>query len=152
MKAIGVKMVDLQPMTANEAIEKGYKTNNYTDEEKGYEVTYTDGYKSWSPKAVADKTYFKLADEHGETIKQEDIERFIAKESVSVTTAGSKNTVVTLTTITGFEANGISSCVKPENYDVSIGKKFARSHAIDQIWAGLGFVLQWAKYGLTFGK
>ena len=138
MKAIGIKMVDLQPMTANEAIEKGY------------EVTYPDGYKSWSPKAVADKAYFKLADEHGETIKQEDIERFIAKESV--TTAGSKNTVVTLATITGFEANGISSCVKPENYDANIGKKFARPHAVDQIWAGLGFVLQWAKYGLTFNK
>jgi len=150
MKAIGIKMVDLQPMTANEAIEKGYKTNNYTGEEKGYEVTYPDGYKSWSPKAVADKAYFKLADEHGETIKQEDIERFIAKESV--TTAGSKNTVVTFTTITGFEANGISSCVKPENYDVNIGKKFARLRAIDQILTGLGFVLQWAKYGLTFDK
>lgn len=83
-------------------------------------------------------------------LKQEDIERFIAKESV--TTAGSKNTVVTLATITGFEANGISSCVKPENYDANIGKKFARPHAVDQIWAGLGFVLQWAKYGLTFNK
>lgn len=150
MKAIGIKMVDLQPMTANKAIEKGYKTNNYTGEEKGYEVTYTDGYKSWSPKAVADKAYFKLADEHDETIKQEDIERFIAKESV--TTAGSKNMVVTLATITGFEANGISSCVKPENYDANIGKKFARPQAVDQIWAGLGFVLQWAKYGLTFNK
>lgn len=74
MKAIGIKMVDLQPMTANEAIEKGYK------------------------------------------------------------------------------ANGISSCVKPENYDANIGKKFARPHAADQIWAGLGFVLQWAKYGLIFNK
>lgn len=138
MKAIGIKMVDLQSMTANEAIEKGY------------EVTYPDGYKSWSPKAVADKAYFKLADEHGETIKQEDIERFIAKESV--TTVGSKNMVVTLTTITGFEANCISSCVKPENYDANIGKKFARPRAVDQIWAGLGFVLQWAKYGLTFNE
>ena len=65
MKAIGIKMVDLQLMTANEAIEKGYKTNNY---------------------------------------------------------------------------------------DVNIGKKFARPHAIDQIWAGLGFVLQWAKYGLALDK
>ena len=41
---------------------------------------------------------------------------------------------------------------KPENYDANIGKKFARPHAVDQIWAGLGFVLQWAKYGLTFNK
>lgn len=49
-------------------------------------------------------------------------------------------------------ANGISSCVKPENYDVNIGKKFARLRAIDQILTGLGFVLQWAKYGLTFDK
>lgn len=81
MKAIGIKMVDLQPMTANEAIEKGYKTNNYTGEEKGYEVTYPDGYKSWSPKAVADKAYFKLADEHGETIKQEALKGLLLKRA-----------------------------------------------------------------------
>lgn len=41
-----------------------------------------------------------------------------------------------------------SSCVKPENYDINIGKKYAIEKAKDQIWSGLGFVLQWAINGL----
>lgn len=44
MKAIGIKMVDLVPMTAQEAIEKGYI--NVLSDALGYEVTYQDGYKS----------------------------------------------------------------------------------------------------------
>lgn len=48
----------------------------------------------------------------------------------------------------GFEATVSSSCVKPENYDINIGKKYAIEKAKDQIWSGLGFVLQWAINGL----
>lgn len=54
MKAIGIKMVELQPMTAREANDKGRRIGNHSFEEEGYEVTYPDGYKSWSPKDVAD--------------------------------------------------------------------------------------------------
>lgn len=50
MKAIGIKMVELQPMTAREANDKGHRIGNHSFEEKGYEVTYPDGYKSWTPK------------------------------------------------------------------------------------------------------
>lgn len=53
-----------------------------------------------------------------------------------------------LTCLTGFEATVSSSCVKPENYDINIGKKYAIEKAKDQIWSGLGFVLQWAINGL----
>lgn len=35
-----------------------------------------------------------------------------------------------------------------ENYDINIGKKYAIEKAKDQIWSGLGFVLQWAINGL----
>ena len=56
---IGTKEVKAQPMTAEEAIEKGYKVNNHTGD--GYEVEYQDGYKSWSPKEVFEEAY-KLAD------------------------------------------------------------------------------------------
>lgn len=38
--------------------------------------------------------------------------------------------------------------VEPENYDINIGKKYAIEKAKDQIWSGLGFVLQWAINGL----
>lgn len=62
--------------------------------------------------------------------------------SESCTTAGKKTTIGVLTCLTGFEATVSSSCVKPENYDINIGKKYAIEKAKDQIWSGLGFVLQ----------
>lgn len=41
MKAIGIKMVDLQPMTAKEAFDKGYGMKpNQDPNSDGYEVTY----------------------------------------------------------------------------------------------------------------
>lgn len=41
-----------------------------------------------------------------------------------------------------------AACVKPENFDLNVGSNYARIKAEDKIWKGLGFVLQWAKYGL----
>lgn len=76
----------------------------------------------------------------------EDIDNFIKSESC--TTVGKKTTIGVLTCLTGFEATVSSSCVKPENYDINIGKKYAIEKAKDQIWSGLGFVLQWAINGL----
>lgn len=42
----------------------------------------------------------------------------------------------------------MTACVKPENFDLNVGSNYARIKAEDKIWEGLGFVLQWAKYGL----
>lgn len=146
MKAIGVKMVDLVPMTAREANDKGHRIGEHSFETEGYEVTYPDGYKSWSPKEVADAAYFPIDDENGQMIKPTDIERFIATEDAEK--LGTKTTIVSIRTLTGFESHGLSSCVDPSRYDINIGKKFAKEKAVDAIWAGLGFVLQWAKFGL----
>ena len=41
-----------------------------------------------------------------------------------------------------------AACVKPENFDLNVGSNYAQIKAEDKIWEGLGFVLQWAKYGL----
>lgn len=146
MKAIGVKMVDLVPMTAREANNKGHRIGEHSFETEGYEVTYGDGYKSWRPKEVVDASYFPIKDENGQMIKLEDVENFIEIENVSK--LGTKTTVVSIRILTGFESHGLSSCVDPSFYDMNIGKKFAKEKAIDAIWAGLGFVLQWAKFGL----
>lgn len=146
MKAIGVKMVDLQPMTAREANDKGHRIGEHSFETDGYEVTYPDGYKSWCPKEVADAAYFSIDDENGQMIKPTDIERFIAAEDVEK--LGTKSTIVTIRTITSFESHGISSCVDPSRYDINIGKTFAKENAVDAIWSGLDFVFQWAKFGL----
>lgn len=61
---------------------------------------------------------------------------------------GTKTTNTTLTCLTGFEVHGQADCVKPENFDLNVGSNYARIKAEDKIWEGLGFVLQWAKYGL----
>ena len=151
MKAIGVKMVDLQPMDAYTALDKGYKIGNGYDKDcenmKGYEVTYPDGYKSWCPEHIADKAYFKLSGGNdGSKILMQNVEDFIKSEGN--TKVGTKTTNVTITTITDFEINGQASCVDANQFDIDLGAKAARPRAIDQLWAHLGFVLQWAKNGI----
>lgn len=59
-KFIGVKMIEAVPMTAREANDKGYRIGNHFFEEDGYEVTYPNGYKSWSPAKEFEKAYYKL--------------------------------------------------------------------------------------------
>lgn len=143
-KFIGVKMIEAVPMTAREANDKGHRIGNHSFEEDGYEVTYLDGYKSWCPKNVFEHTYFEIKDD--DKLSPEDIDNFIKSESC--TTVGKKTTIGVLTCLTGFEATVSASCIKPENYDINIGKKYTIEKAKDQIWTGLRFVLQWANYGL----
>lgn len=38
--------------------------------------------------------------------------------------------------------------VEDTEYYLNVGSNYARIKAEDKIWEGLGFVLQWAKYGL----
>lgn len=109
-------------------------------------ITTPDGYKSWSPAKEFEKAYYKLEDPAGDILKENDIKRFIKGiENVKV---GTKTTNTTLTCLTGFEVHGQAACVKPENFDLNVGSNYARIKAEDKIWEGLGFVLQWAKYGL----
>lgn len=148
MKAIGIKMVELQPMTAREANDKGHRIGNHSFEEEGYEVTYPDGYKSWTPKDVADAAYYKLSkDNDGTKVLKEDVENFIT--DVEVMTVGEKTTVVNAHTLTGFDTVRHSSCVDPKNYSEELGKQYAMEEVVNSLWSHLGFVLQWAKYGLN---
>ena len=152
-KFIGVKMIEAVPMTAIEADKKGYKVgkevNNGVEHfpnPQGYEITYEDGYKSWSPAEVFECSYYPIQDSNGEMLYRNDVEGFIDKvESIKI---GAKTTNTTVTCLTGYEVHGQSACVKPENYDMAIGETYAKPKAIDAIWAHLGFVLQWARNGL----
>ncbi len=58
---IGVKQVSALPMTAREAVDRGYRVGQngsvIPPTTQGYEVIYEDGYKSWSPKDVFDNAY-----------------------------------------------------------------------------------------------
>lgn len=148
MKAIGIKMVELQPMRASMALSTGYKIGNAHPDDMGYEVTYPDGYKSWTPKDVADNAYFLLSENNnGTKILKEDVEKFIT--DVEVMTVGEKTTVVNAHTLTGFDTVRHSSCVDPKNYSEELGKQYAMEEVVNSLWSHLGFVLQWAKYGLN---
>lgn len=148
MKAIGIKMVELQLMRAALAVDYGYKIGNAHPDDMGYEVTYPDGYKSWSPKDVADAAYYPLSENNdGTKILKEDVENFIT--DVDVTTIGEKITIVNAHTRSGFDTVRHSSCVDPKNYSEELGKQYAMEEVINSLWSHLGFVLQWAKYGLN---
>lgn len=58
MKCIGVKIVEVVEMNAVDASIMRYNTNAHIGD--GYEVTYEDGYKSWTPKNVFDKAYRQI--------------------------------------------------------------------------------------------
>lgn len=147
MKAIGIKMIELNPMLAGAAQYKGYKTNGHEGNDEGYEVIYPDGYKSWCPKEVADKAYFKLNENNdGSKIDEVDVDNFLKSHVTS--TLGPKTTVVLATTITGFDMVNASACVDPKNYSQELGEKYAIETIKSNLWSYLGFVLQWAKNGI----
>lgn len=147
-KFIGIKLIDAVAMTAGQAREKGYRVNqNCLDTEGGYEVTYEGGYKSWSPADVFEKYYYMITDDNASKINKQDVENFI--ETVDVTTIGKKTTVVNAHLLSGFDTVRHSSCISPENYSEELGKEYAMEEVINDTWGHLGFVLQWAKYGLV---
>lgn len=65
-KYIGTKQIEAEPMTMGEAYEKGLLQagrvpNESEKSNAGYHVKYQDGYESWSPADVFEKSY-KVAD------------------------------------------------------------------------------------------
>lgn len=64
-------------------------------------------------------------------------------------TVGEKTTIVNAHTRSGFDTVRHSSCVDPKNYSKELGKQYAMEEVINSLWGHLGFVLQWAKYGIN---
>jgi hypothetical protein len=42
----------------------------------------------------------------------------------------------------GFTVTGESACVSPESFDAEIGRKIARTNAVNKIWPLMGYVLK----------
>ena len=116
------------------------------DGKAGYAVKYEDGYISWSPADVFERSYFRLDTHEGNSLVENDITRFI--DSVESTTMGEKTTVAKATLINGYEMVEGSSCVDPKNYNEELGTRIALGKMRDQVWGLLGFVLQWAHKGI----
>lgn len=152
---IGVKMVQAKPMSHYQFLSEIKKVNNtaamnelYGPNQEGYLVVYPDGYKSWSPKDVFEKAYFQL--DRDNVITKDDCERFIVKDNF--TTISPKSALVTYTTKTGFELNEISACVDPARFSEEDCNGVTKESAVDKLWSYLGFVLQWARSGITDAK
>jgi hypothetical protein len=63
-KYLGVKLISAFPMNSTDAINRGFKVNvdsaTIYNKVDGYQVTYEDGYESWSPKDVFEKAYRRI--------------------------------------------------------------------------------------------
>lgn len=53
---------------------------------------------------------------------------------------GTTVTVCLLTLENGYHAIGQSACVDPKEFDVALGRKYAREDAINKIWALEGYL------------
>jgi hypothetical protein len=127
---IGIKLIEAYPCQK--------------DQVDGYNVKYPGGYESWSPKEQFEMAYMKLSVKN--SITPLDLESITAQ--VSVKQVDSKTSLVNFKLKTGFELYATSSCVDPINYSEELGKKYGSEEINKKIWFALGFVLQWAKYGL----
>lgn len=145
---IGVKMIKARKawrVNGNNIIyDLNHKINDNDFVDEGYEVEYSDGYKSFSPKDVFEKAYYMILSPN--KIQEGDVLNFI-KEGYSLR-LGKKTTVVCDTTLTGFDTVGIAACVDPQTYNHDMGCGVARRDIKAKIWEHLGFVLQWAINGL----
>jgi len=147
---IGTKQITAKEMTLG-----GYNAYRQwtipADEDptkKGYLVTYSDGYQSWSPKEIFESAYLPMGEDNdGSTVTKEMVEGFIAE--ARTVKSGLKTTVVTLILRNGFEITETSSCVDPKNYDHELGREIATSRATDKVWILFGFLLQSARNGIT---
>ena len=74
-------------------------------------------------------------------VTPEKIDAAIAAEAFHVF-PGSQLTVCCLTLQNGFTVTGESACASPANFNAELGRKIARGHARDKIWALEGYLLK----------
>lgn len=74
-------------------------------------------------------------------ISPEKIDAVILDEDYHVF-SGTTLTVCCLKLRNGFTVTGESAAASPENFDIDLGRKIARSNARDKIWALEGYALR----------
>lgn len=120
-------------------------------DEPGYRVSFADGwgeYSYWLPQDQFEAHHFPIQNE--DKLCLDDICHMMAHTNIEATTVGDKTTLVQATLPTGFIFTEVSSCVDPKNYDIIIGKEVCMDRITSKLWHHLGFVLQWARSGLTW--
>ncbi len=106
------------PATGDDAIEQEIKSKGLT-----------------APRVTPDAIEANIASEH----------YFTAADGAG---AGPEHVALNLLTFcvlvlkNGFTVTGESACASPENYNAELGRKIARTKAIDKVWPLLGFRLR----------
>jgi len=147
-KYLGVKLLDARPLTLGEYNDyRGWTIPADEDPAReGYLVRHPDGYESWSPKEAFEVAYLEM-DGDGSKVSRFMVDCFRGKTKASK--LDPKTTLVSAECLTGFVQHEVSSCVDPANYDEKIGHDIGEARINDTLWLCLGFVLQWAKNGLS---
>lgn len=150
-KYIGTELIEAEP--ENRTIPKEYCDNgNVGDLQQGYKVRYPDGYVSWSPKEVFEKTCIRVTPnlklKSDISISEKMVDNFIKETHVD--TVGDKTTVVIAILRNGFEIVEASTCVDKNNYDEKLGSKICMNKIKDKVCYLLGFLLQTAKNGVNY--
>jgi hypothetical protein len=149
MKFICVKMVEARPMKGEEFRESylGDMDDEF-DEHDGYLIDENNGEKIyWEDKGVFDAMHLPVIESDGTTISEAMVKDFMGNATGQK--IDPKTTLVKAITKTGFVQHHVSSCVDPANYDHKLGTKIGSDKIRGDLWKCMGFVLQWAKYGLT---
>lgn len=152
-KYIRCHLVEAMPMTRGAYNKKRGWTlpKNENPKDKGYFVKYPDGYVSWCPKAQFEAQGFALED--GSKITEEDILNFkflgYQQGDTLHSPDGRPFTMVQMVYPTGFTDFATSACVDPKNYSEQVGGDICIKKINARLWSHLGFMLQWAKFGIS---
>jgi len=73
-------------------------------------------------------------------VDESDIQARIADVDYTVMKDG-RTTICTITMINGFAIHGFSACVKIENFDAAIGRRYAYEDAFNKLWQLEGYLL-----------
>ena len=145
--AIGVQLVEYVEMNIDEFCAK-YGRNITSSEKAGYCVKSDDNnmnYK-WYPKSQFELKYFAIANGESNRITDEDALNFA--DLMTHDRLDDKTSIVKPESLTGFTFYEVSQCVDPKNYDHDLGLSIATKKILKKITGHLGFVLQWARFGL----
>lgn len=124
-KYIGTKIIHAEPATGPDG--------------DGYNVTYKDGYKSWSPKQAFEEAYVAV-DDIPSLLSSRDIDQAIVNTQF-IRIENTTTTLCALTLKNGFTVIGKSACVNPSSFDEVTGKSIAYEDAFDKVWELEGYLL-----------
>ncbi|MFA7188664.1 MAG: Gp49 family protein [Sphaerochaetaceae bacterium] len=145
---VGVKSVQARPMTRGEYNRyRGWAIPvNENPGDLGFLIVHLSGLRHWLPKEEFRSQFFCIGDDPT-SITLPVLMDFRGK--VSTFRIGEKTTFVKAEMLSGFMQYETSSCVDSANYDEEIGEDICIEKINDSLWGHLGFVLQWARNGLT---